>query len=129
MFRIEKEFSFEAAHFLTSVPTEHKCSRLHGHGYRVQIVLENFSTDKQGFVVDYTDLNEFGDYIKKHLDHYNLNDVFKQEKFYQSTTAENLAWFLFKIAREMPFGKYVQRVGISETQKTWAWFINDTWEK
>ena len=28
------EFKFEAAHRLPNVPSDHKCSRLHGHSYR-----------------------------------------------------------------------------------------------
>ena len=32
-----REFTFEAAHRLTQVPEGHKCARLHGHSYRVQI--------------------------------------------------------------------------------------------
>ena len=36
---IFKEFSFEAAHRLPNVPTEHKCARLHGHSFRVVLHL------------------------------------------------------------------------------------------
>ena len=32
---IFKEFTFEAAHRLPNLPAEHKCSRLHGHSFRV----------------------------------------------------------------------------------------------
>lgn len=39
---IYKEFQFEAAHRLPYVPEGHKCSRLHGHSFRVRIYgLEN----------------------------------------------------------------------------------------
>ena len=34
---IFREFTFEAAHRLTHVPEGHKCARLHGHSYRVEI--------------------------------------------------------------------------------------------
>ena len=34
---IFREFTFEAAHRLTHVPDGHKCARLHGHSYRVEI--------------------------------------------------------------------------------------------
>ena len=34
---IYREFTFEAAHRLPQVPAGHKCARLHGHSYRVEI--------------------------------------------------------------------------------------------
>ena len=34
---IFKEFTFEAAHQLPNVPADHKCARLHGHSFRVEI--------------------------------------------------------------------------------------------
>lgn len=36
---IAKRFTFDAAHFLPNVPPDHKCSRMHGHTYEVEIVL------------------------------------------------------------------------------------------
>ena len=36
---IFKEFSFEAAHRLPNVPAGHKCARLHGHSFRVEITV------------------------------------------------------------------------------------------
>lgn len=35
--KIFKDFHFEAAHRLPNVPDAHKCSRLHGHNYKVRI--------------------------------------------------------------------------------------------
>lgn len=38
--RIAKSWRFEASHQLGHLPQSHQCSRLHGHGYRVEVVLE-----------------------------------------------------------------------------------------
>src|SRR3990172_7768391 len=35
-----KEITFEAAHRLPNLPEGHKCARLHGHSYRVELVVE-----------------------------------------------------------------------------------------
>ena len=40
---IFREFTFEAAHRLTHVPDGHKCARLHGHSYRVEIRVDGAS--------------------------------------------------------------------------------------
>ena len=34
---IFKEFTIEAAHHLPNVPVGHKCGRLHGHSFRIEM--------------------------------------------------------------------------------------------
>jgi len=34
---VYKTFSVEAAHFLPNVPEDHKCRRLHGHSFQIEI--------------------------------------------------------------------------------------------
>ena len=34
-----KEFIFEAAHRLPNVPETHRCHRMHGHSYRVELTV------------------------------------------------------------------------------------------
>ena len=38
--KISQAFRFEAAHRLPNVPETHRCRRLHGHSYRVEVQLE-----------------------------------------------------------------------------------------
>jgi 6-pyruvoyltetrahydropterin/6-carboxytetrahydropterin synthase len=38
--RLERSFRFEAAHFLPRVPVGHKCARMHGHSYCIEIAME-----------------------------------------------------------------------------------------
>ena len=38
--RLERSYRFEAAHFLPKVPAGHKCARMHGHSYRIEIAIE-----------------------------------------------------------------------------------------
>jgi 6-pyruvoyltetrahydropterin/6-carboxytetrahydropterin synthase len=121
LYEISKEFTFEAAHQLLTVPEGHKCGRLHGHSYTVVLVLSSDVLDQHGFIVDYGELSEFKDWVDQTLDHRNLNDVFAGY-FGRSpgteTTAENLAKFIFGFWTDR--WPQLAAVRVSETAKTWA---------
>jgi 6-pyruvoyltetrahydropterin/6-carboxytetrahydropterin synthase len=113
MYTITKRFTFSASHQLDHLPPAHPCSRLHGHNYRVEIVLRTDVLDKQGFVVDYGELNALRQYLDETFDHRHLNDVLNLP-----TTAENIAHHLFGWS----ISRWPQTVAVrvSETEKTWA---------
>lgn len=113
MYRITKQFSFEASHQLDHLPPEHKCSRLHGHSYRVEVVLESAKLDENGFVRDYGALEPFKTFVDGKLDHRHLNDIMDGP-----TTAENLSRWLYEYAHGL--WPEVVAVRVSETPKTWA---------
>lgn len=85
------EFGFEAAHRLPNVPEGHKCARLHGHSYRVQVHVEGCPDPSTGMVVDFADIRTACEPIKEQLDHYYLNDVAGLE----NPTAENVARWIW----------------------------------
>ena len=72
---IFKEFTFEAAHRLPNVPAEHKCSRLHGHSYRVVVHVEGPVGEPSGWVRDYAELSSAMKPLLDVLDHHYLNEV------------------------------------------------------
>jgi 6-pyruvoyltetrahydropterin/6-carboxytetrahydropterin synthase len=114
MFTITKQFSFSASHQLDHLPSTHQCSRLHGHNYRVEVVIQSPMLDDRGFCqVDYGELDTFKQYLDETLDHRHLNDVLPVR-----TTAENLARFLYGEAKKI--SPFVTAVRVSETEKTWA---------
>jgi 6-pyruvoyltetrahydropterin/6-carboxytetrahydropterin synthase len=53
---IFREFCFEAAHRLTGVPADHKCSRLHGHSYRLEVHVAGEVDSQSGMVMDFADI-------------------------------------------------------------------------
>ena len=55
---IFKEFTFESAHRLPHVPAGHKCGRLHGHSFRVEIAVAGSVDPHLGWVLDFADLKE-----------------------------------------------------------------------
>ena len=72
---IWKEFTFEAAHFLPNVPNGHKCSRMHGHSYRVDIHVSGEPSRNTGWVIDFGHIKAAVEPVLDELDHRCLNDV------------------------------------------------------
>jgi len=96
---IFKEFSFEAAHRLPNVPEGHKCARLHGHSYRVEIRVEGEVGMESGWVVDFADLSAAFKPLHARLDHYYLNEIPGLE----NPTSEVLAkWIWDRLETTLP---------------------------
>lgn len=55
--RIGRTYRFESAHYLPLVPDGHKCKNLHGHNYRMEIVLQG-KLDARGFVTDFAEIDQ-----------------------------------------------------------------------
>ena len=88
---IFKEFRFEAAHRLPSVPAGHKCGRLHGHSYRVRVYVVGPVDPGSGWIMDFADLSAAWAPVGEALDHYYLNDV----EGLSNPTSENLARWIW----------------------------------
>jgi 6-pyruvoyltetrahydropterin/6-carboxytetrahydropterin synthase len=72
---IFKVFSIEAAHRLPNVPEGHKCARLHGHSFRIEIHLSGPLDPHTGWVMDFADVKAAFKPIFERLDHHYLNDI------------------------------------------------------
>ena len=115
MYTISKEFHFSASHQLTHLPMGHQCARLHGHNYKVVLILEAEILNDDSFVKDYGQLTAFKKIVDD-MDHQHLNDLFNFR-----TTAENLAEYLYGKAHDL-YGHITKSISVSETDKTWATF-------
>lgn len=94
-----KEFSFEAAHRLPNVPSEHKCSRLHGHSFRCEVHVSGDLDPHLGWVVDFAVIKDAFDPILKQLDHHYLNEI----EGLSNPTSENLArWIWVALKPRLP---------------------------
>jgi 6-pyruvoyltetrahydropterin/6-carboxytetrahydropterin synthase len=88
---ITREFTFEAAHHLPPVGPDHKCFRLHGHLFRVEVTVAGEVDPAMGWVMDFGDLARVGRDLLAALDHRVLNDV----PGLGVPTSENLARWIF----------------------------------
>jgi 6-pyruvoyltetrahydropterin/6-carboxytetrahydropterin synthase len=88
---LRKTFQIEAAHRLPNVPTGHKCARLHGHSWSIEVAIEGPVGDDTGWVMDYADLKAAFQPIHDQIDHNYLNEIPGLE----NPTSERLAVWLW----------------------------------
>ena len=84
---LRKTFQFEAAHLLPRLPKSHKCRRLHGHSFKVEIVVAGECDPQLGWLMDYADISSAFKPLWEKLDHRYLNEVPGLE----NPTSENIA--------------------------------------
>ena len=106
---IFKEFGFEAAHRLPNVPPGHKCARLHGHSFRVEVHVRGDLDPRLGWVMDFADLKAAVKPVIDQLDHYYLNEITGLE----NPTSEVLARWLW--ARLQPDLPSLSKIVVRET--------------
>jgi 6-pyruvoyltetrahydropterin/6-carboxytetrahydropterin synthase len=92
---LKKEFRFEAAHRLPRVPPGHKCARVHGHSYKVELHAEGKVDPESGWLVDYAVLDDAWAGLYARLDHRMLNDIAGLE----NSTCEVLAAYIWDAVR------------------------------
>ncbi|WP_396615900.1 6-carboxytetrahydropterin synthase QueD [Lysobacter soli] len=97
--KIFKAFTLEAAHRLPNVPEGHKCARLHGHSFRIEIHVEGDIDPHFGWVMDFADLKAAFKPIYDRLDHHYLNDI----EGLENPTSEVLAqWIWDQLKPSLP---------------------------
>lgn len=101
-----REFTFEAAHRLPNLPEGHKCRRLHGHSYRVEVHVQGAVNPDTGMVVDFADIKAAFQPLWVQLDHNYLNEV----EGLDNPTSERLAvWIWERLAGMLPLNRVVVR--------------------
>ena len=97
--RLSKIFTFEAAHLLPTFPPGHKCRRLHGHSYRVEVVVEGEADESRGYLLDFGRIEEACEPVRRQLDHTYLNEV----EGLENPTSEVLArWIWQQLSPALP---------------------------
>jgi 6-pyruvoyltetrahydropterin/6-carboxytetrahydropterin synthase len=92
-----KEFTIEAAHWLPNLPDGHKCRRLHGHSFKLEIHVSGPLDPDLGWVMDFAEIKEAFKAIEDRIDHRCLNEVPGLE----NPTSENLSKWLWRELRPL----------------------------
>jgi 6-pyruvoyltetrahydropterin/6-carboxytetrahydropterin synthase len=96
---LHRDVTFEAAHRLPNVPDGHKCARLHGHSFRIRIVVRGPVDPHTGWLMDFSEIKAAWAPLDAQLDHYYLNDIAGLE----NPTSEVLAkWIWDRLVVSLP---------------------------
>lgn len=116
MFEVSVEHSFAAGHALRGY--KGKCENIHGHNYRVRVVISGDKLNSIGLLMDFADVRQKLKVLADSFDHQFLNET---EPFNQiNPSAENLAYFF---AQELQ--REVEQGGLSVTAVT-VWETDTT---
>jgi len=122
MFELTIIEEFEAAHRLPDY--DGKCCRLHGHNWRVEVVVKGTELDASGLLIDFKLLKTHVAEVLLTLDHYYLNETETFRKL--PPTAENIAKYVYEmLAGDSVFADRVQiyAIRIWESPRSCAAYI------
>lgn len=109
---LKQHFRIESARSLPGLPEGHPCRRLHGHSFKISLVLRGEIDAKIGWLRDYHEIARTVDPVLKTLDHHVLNEIPGLE----NPTSEHLAIYLYENIKTL-IPQLVQ-VQVSETPDT-----------
>ena len=91
MYKIKIIKHFSAAHFLRNY--KGKCETLHGHNWKVEVLVSSSKLNSLGMVMDFSDLKRMTSNVLEELDHDHLNelDYFKEH----NPSSEEIAKYIF----------------------------------
>lgn len=107
--RLTHEFRFEAAHRLPKVPPGHKCQRLHGHSFKIEVSVRGPVNPETGWFIDFSVLQDEWKKVYDVIDHNYLNDVPGLE----NPTSEILAHWLW--TQMKPAVPSLEKITVFET--------------
>ncbi len=114
---------FAAAHNLRNF--RGKCENLHGHNWKVEVVLRGRGLDESGVLIDFGEVKRVTRDLLLELDHHYLNDI----PFFRSNnpSSENIARYLFQRLAEHfnEKGFWLSRVSAWESDNACATYIDE----
>lgn len=120
MYEVSVEETFAAAHNLRNY--KGKCEDLHGHNYKIRVVLAGQELDSTGLLYDFVNLKHVIRTIIASLDHKYLNELPPFDTI--NPSAENLARHIYdQASRQLPAasnGAGIASITVWETETTAA---------
>jgi 6-pyruvoyltetrahydropterin/6-carboxytetrahydropterin synthase len=124
MYELKIITEFSAAHNLRNF--RGKCEALHGHNWKVEVVLSGKSLDESGVVLDFAEVKGATSEIMSEIDHRYLNDLpFFMEN---NPSSENIARYIFHRLQEKIDNDRVRirRVTAWESQDACASYLGES---
>jgi 6-pyruvoyltetrahydropterin/6-carboxytetrahydropterin synthase len=109
---LEVKVDFAAAHIVRG--HQGKCARLHGHNWKVHVVVQSEILNDLGMGIDFADLKKIVHEVIDPLDHQFLNEI---EPFtIVNPTAEQVARFVYEeVEKKLPANISMREVSLFET--------------
>jgi 6-pyruvoyltetrahydropterin/6-carboxytetrahydropterin synthase len=124
MYELKIITEFSAAHNLRNF--RGKCEALHGHNWKVEVVLSGKNLDESGVVLDFAEVKVATSEIMSEIDHRYLNDLpFFMEN---NPSSENIARYIFHRLQEKIDNDRVRirRVTAWESQDACASYLGES---
>ena len=118
MFELTVISDFSAAHRLRGYTG--KCENLHGHNWKVSVVVESKDLNRIGIVMDFKDIKKELNNVLEKLDHKDLNNLVFFKKI--NPSSENIASFIYsRISSKLKDkGVKIKKVSVWETDTSCA---------
>jgi 6-pyruvoyltetrahydropterin/6-carboxytetrahydropterin synthase len=115
MFEVTVEQTFAAAHALRNY--KGGCEKVHGHNFKVQVVISGERLDDAGLLVDFIDVKNLMDRVLGRLDHQNLNETapFDVKNPSAENIAEHICVEMTSGLKDTPVPVRIQEVKVWET--------------
>jgi 6-pyruvoyltetrahydropterin/6-carboxytetrahydropterin synthase len=92
MFEVAVEQGFASAHALRNY--KGRCENVHGHNWKVRVVIEGEKLDQTGMLVDFLDIKSLMGEIVDRIDHQFLNEIPPFDVV--NPSAENIAEYFYQ---------------------------------
>ncbi|MBE9536909.1 MAG: 6-carboxytetrahydropterin synthase QueD [Proteobacteria bacterium] len=122
MFEVMIKTEFASAHNLRDY--KGACEAMHGHNWKIDILVEAKELDATGLAVDFNVLKEKSGTIIGDLDHIYLNEhtAFKA----QNPSSENIAKYIFdSLKKDLPDSVKLKKITVWETDDAAASYYED----
>ncbi|MFP3870158.1 MAG: 6-carboxytetrahydropterin synthase QueD [Syntrophobacteria bacterium] len=124
MYELKIVTEFSAAHNLRNFGG--KCEALHGHNWKVEVVVNGSQLDDSGVVLDFGELKAATRDLIAELDHHYLNEL----PFFtlHNPSSENIARYIFEGLRDKINDRRVRvnRVSVWESQDACATYLGQS---
>lgn len=122
MYELVFQTHFAAAHNLRGY--QGSCERLHGHNWKVDVVLRAGKLDQLGMVIDFRDIKSAANGLLDSLDHRYLNEL---DPFHEANpTTENVAkWIFDELGKIIPAHIKIHKVTAWESDDCGAAYVSD----
>lgn len=109
MYELMIEAQFSSAHQLRGYTG--KCENLHGHNWKVQVMVSSEKLNETGLVIDFHEFKKTVEELLSTLDHFVLNEIFPFTEL--NPSSENIAKWIYDSLKKKTTNRNVALVSVT----------------